>query len=110
MKNIVVNIVKGAWAWVDWGSQIGHGGVPGLPRDRGSHVDENTISASGALLGRSGGVCGLSGRLRGAPGGTLETFWEFLGSSRNTFWEYFLNEKQFFAIFNRKTYAKRVST
>ena len=68
------------------------------------------FGVSGTLLGRFGGVCGLSGRLRGAPGGTLETFWELLGSSGSTFWEHFLIEKQFFAISDRKTYAKRVST
>ena len=96
--NIVVSIVRGAWGWVDWGGQKGPQGVPGLPRDRGSHVDESTNSASGALLGRSGGVCGLSRRLRGAPGGTLETFWELLGSSGSTFWEHFWIEKQFSAI------------
>ena len=56
------------------------------------------FGASGTLLGRFGGVCGLSGRLRGAPGGTLETFWDLLGSSGSTFWEYFLNAKQFFAV------------
>ena len=68
------------------------------------------FGVSGTLLGRSGGVCGLSGRLRGAPGGTLETFWDPLGSSGSTFWEHFLNEKQFIPILNRKMYAKRVST
>ena len=68
------------------------------------------FGVSGTLLGRFGGVCGLSGRLRGAPGGTLETFWELLGSSGSTFWEHFLSEKQFSPIFNRKMYAKRVST
>ena len=56
------------------------------------------------------GPDGFPGHLRGAPGGTLETFWELLGSSGSTFWEHFLNEKQFFAISNRKMYAKRVST
>ena len=85
-------------------------GVPGLRWDWVSHVDESTNSGLGALLGRSGDVCGPSERLRGAPGGTLETFWELLGSSGSTFWEHFLSEKQFFAISNRKTYAKRVST
>ena len=83
---------------MDGGVQKDPKGAPGLPWDRGSHVDEGTNSASGALLGRSGGVCGLSGRLRGAPGGTLETFWELLGSSGSTFWEHFLSEKQFSAI------------
>ena len=56
------------------------------------------FGVSGTLLGRFGGVCGLSGRLRGAPGGTLETFWELLGSSGSTFWEHFLSENQFFAV------------
>ena len=68
------------------------------------------MGVSGTLLGRSGGVCGLSGRLRGAPGGTLETFWDLLGSSGSTFWEQFWSEKQFSAISDWKTYAKRVST
>ena len=83
---------------------------PGAPRDRGSHVDESTNPAPGTLLGRSGGPDGLPGRLRGAPGGILERFWELLGSSGSTFWEHVLIEKQFFAISDRKSYAKRVST
>ena len=80
------------------GGQKGPKGPSGTPRDRGFHVDESTNSGSGALLGCSGGADGLSGRLRGAPGGTLETFWELLGSSGSTFWEHFLSEKQFSAI------------
>ena len=40
----------------------------------------------------------------------METFWDLLGSSGSTFWEHFLNEKQFFAVLNRKAYVKRVST
>ena len=56
------------------------------------------FGVSGTLLGRFGGVCGLSGRLRGGPGGTLETFWELLGSSGNIFWEHLVSEKQFFAV------------
>ena len=103
-------MIRGAWGWVDWGALIAHKGIPGLPWDRGSHVDEATISGLGALLGRFGGVCGLSGRLRGAPGFILETFWKLLGRSGDTFWEHFLIEKQSFAISDRKTYAKRVST
>ena len=83
---------------MDCVSQIVPQGVPGLPRDRGSHVDESTNSGLGALLGRSGDVCGSSERPRGAPGGTLETFWDLLGSSGSTFWEHLLSEKQFFAI------------
>ena len=106
----MVNIVRGASGWVDWVVPKDPKGVPGLPRDRGSHVDESTNSASGAPLGRSGGVCGLSGRLRGVPGGALETFWELLGSSGGTFWDLFLSKQQFFAVSDRKTYAKRVST
>ena len=91
-------------------SQIGQKGVPRLTWDRGSHVDEGMNSASEALLGRSVGAEGLSGRLRGAPGGTLETIWELLGSSGSTFWEHFMIEKRFFTSSNRKTCAKRVST
>ena len=84
------------------GVQIAPKGVLGLPWHRGSHVDESTISAPGALLDRSGGADGLWGPLWGAPGGTLETFWELLGSFRGTFGEHFLSAKQFFAISNRK--------
>ena len=66
---------------------------PGAPRDRGSHVDESTNPAPGTSLGRSGGPDGLRGRLRGAPGGILERFWQLLTSFLTTSWEYFLIEK-----------------
>ena len=75
------------------GMPKGHRRRPGAPRDRGSHVDESTNSAPGTLLGCSGGPDGLPGRLRGAPGGTLERFLGLLGSFGSTFEEYFLIEK-----------------
>ena len=71
----------------------GHRRRPGAPRDRGSHVDESTNSAPGTPLGRSGVPDGLPGRLRGAPGGTLERFLGLLGSFGSTFEEDFLIEK-----------------
>ena len=85
-------------------------GRPGGPQLYCYLLHFGPFGVSGTLLGRSGGVCGLSGRLRGAPGGALETFLDLLGSSGSTFWDLFLSEKQFFAISDRKTYAKRVST
>ena len=110
MKNIVVNIVRGAWGWMALGVPNRPPGRPGGFQLYYYLLHFGHFGVSGTLLGRSGGVCGLSGRLRGAPGGTLETFWELLGSSGSTFWEYFLNAKQFFAVSDWKAYAKRVST
>ena len=77
-------------------AQIVPQGVPGVLNFTTIYYILGTL----AYRGRSspGGVCGLSGRLRGAPGGTLETFWDLLGSSGSTFWEYFLSEKQLFAV------------
>ena len=76
-EECIVNIVRGAWGWVDWASPKAHGGVPGLPRDRGSHVDESTNSASGALLVGSRGVCGISD----VSGELPEALWRRFGSS-----------------------------
>ena len=90
MKNIIVNIVRGAWGWKGQGWQKGHKGRSGGPQLYYYLLHFGHLGVSGTLLGRSGGVCGLSGRLRGAPGGTLETFWDLLGSSGGTFWEHFL--------------------
>ena len=110
MKNIVVNIVRGAWGWRGLGVTNGPKGCPGASLGmRLSRRREHKFglgSAPGPLW-----VCVWILRTSpGSSGGTLETFWELLGSSGSTFWEHFLSEKQFFAILNRKTYAKRVST
>ena len=98
MKNIVVNLLRGAWGWKGLGRPNCLKACPGGPQLYYYLLHFGHFGVSGTLLGRSGGVCGLSGRLRGAPGGTLETFWELLGSSGSTFWEHFLSEKQFSAI------------
>ena len=71
------------------GGQKGPKGRPGGPQLYCYLLHFGHFGVSGTLLGRFGGVCGLSGRLRGAPGGTLETFWDLLGSSGSTFWDHF---------------------
>ena len=65
-------------------SQRAPQGVPGLPWDGGSHVDESTNSGLGALLGRSGGVSvttqNVSGELLGALWRRSRSSWGVLGA------------------------------
>ena len=99
MKNAIVSIVMGRGAGRGSGAQK----VPGCPGAswglRLSRRREHKFgfgSAPGPLW-----VCVCVWILRTSPGGsggTLETFWELLGSSGSTFWEHFLSEKQFSAI------------
>ena len=109
MKNTIVNIVRGRGAGRGWGGQK----VPGCPgASLGLRLSRRREHKFG--LGSAPGplwVCVWILRTSpGSSGGTLETFWELLGSSGSTFWEHVLIEKQFFAISDRKSYAKRVST
>ena len=97
MKNIIVHIVRGAWGWKGLGRPKGPKGRPGGLQLYYYLLHFGHFGVSGTLLGRSGGVCGLSGRPRGAPGGTLETFWELLGALGALFGA-FLIETQFFPI------------
>ena len=82
-------------------------GFPGIEALTSTRAQIRAWERSWAALG----VCVWILRTSpGSSGGTLETFWELLGSSGSTFWEHVLIEKQSFAISDRKSYAKRVST
>ena len=55
MKNIVVNIVRGAWGWVDWAGQIVPKGVPGVLNFTGIYYTLATV----AYRGRSWAALGV---------------------------------------------------
>ena len=67
----------------------GPAGSPSVPETR----PESTNPAPGTSLGCSEGPAGFPGRLRGAPGGTFERFFEPAGSFRITFGEYSWTKK-----------------
>ena len=77
MKNIVVNIVRGAWGWVDWVALRAPQGVPGV-------LNFTTIYytlATWAYRGRSWAALEVCVASQDVSGELPEALWRRFGSS-----------------------------
>ena len=77
MKNIVVNIVRGAWGWVDWVSQIAPQGVPGVLNFTAIYYTLATL----AYRGRSWAALEVCVASQDVSGELPEALWRRFGSS-----------------------------
>ena len=86
MKNIIVNIVRGAWGWKGLGSTKGSPGRPGVSRGlRLSRRREHKFGLGSA----PGPFWGCVWLLRTSPGSSRRHFGDVLGALREL-WEHFL--------------------
>ena len=77
MKNIVVNIVRGAWGWLDWAVQIVPKGVPGVL----NFIAICYTLATLAYRGRSWAALEMCVASRDVSGELPEALWRRFGSS-----------------------------
>ena len=77
MKNIVVNIVRGAWGWVDWVGQIVPKGVPAVLNFTAIYYTLATL----AYRGRSWAALEVCVASQDVSGELPEALWRRFGSS-----------------------------
>ena len=77
MKNKIVNIVRGAWGWVDWAYQIVPQGVPGVLNFTTIYYTLATL----AYRGRSWAALEVCVASQDVSGELPEALWRRVGSS-----------------------------
>ena len=100
MRNIIVNVVRGAWGWKELGGKSVLKGVPGVFNFIAIYYTLVTL----AYRGRSWAALEVCVASRDVSGELPEALWRRFGSSWGAlgglFGSIFWNEKRFFAVSN----------